>query len=321
MPDRQTLERHQLRFYLCAVALGLLFGTLAPAYSARLETLLWPALGLLLYATFVQVPLLKLRAALSDRRFMAAGILGNFVVLPLLAWAMLPLLPHDPALRLGVLLVLLVPCTDWFISFAHLGGGSTSRAISLTPINLLLQLLLLPLYLWLMLPESSLQLTLEAPHLLGAVLGLLGGPMLLALLTQHWMRSDPARARVGDTLAWLPVPLLALVLMMICAANSQVLEQAGPLLLAVVPVFILFLLMAGVLARGLTHLFRLDIAAGRTLAFSFGTRNSFVILPLVLALPAGWDIAVVVVVLQSLVELTAMLVYLWWVPGRLFRQG
>tara|TARA_R110002020_G_scaffold350210_1_gene563611 strand:- start:22430 stop:23395 length:966 start_codon:yes stop_codon:yes gene_type:complete len=320
MPDRLTLERHQLRLYLCAVALGLLLGTLAPTYSAWLETLLWPTLGLLLYATFVQVPLLELREALADRRFVAAAVIGNFVVLPLVAWAMLPWLPDDPALRLGVLLVLLVPCTDWFITFAHLGGGSTSRAISLTPINLLLQLLLLPLYLWLMLPDSSLQLTLDAPHLLGAALGLLVGPMLLALLTQRWMRSAPARARVGEGLAWLPVPLLALVLLMICASNSQVLEQASPLLLAVLPVFLLFLLIAGVLARGLAQLFRLDIAAGRTLAFSFGTRNSFVVLPLVLALPAGWEIAVVVVVLQSLVELTAMLVYLWWVPGRLFPQ-
>lgn len=57
---------------------------------------------------------------------------------------------------------------------------------------------------------------------------------------------------------------------------------------------------------------------GRTLAFSFGTRNSFVILPLVLALPGGFELAAVVVVFQSLIELFGVIVYLCWVPRVLF---
>lgn len=50
-----------------------------------------------------------------------------------------------------MLLVLLVPCTDWFITFSQLGSGNVPRAIAVTPIDLLLQLLLLLVYLWLML--------------------------------------------------------------------------------------------------------------------------------------------------------------------------
>lgn len=57
----------------------------------------------------------------------------------------------------------------------------------------------------------------------------------------------------------------------------------------------------------------------RVLAFSFGTRNSFVVLPLALALPAGWELAALVIVLQSLVELLGMAVYLVLVPRILFR--
>ena len=45
-----------------------------------------------------------------------------------------------------------------------------------------------------------------------------------------------------------------------------------------------------------------------------GTRNSFVVLPLALSLPAGWELAALVIVLQSLVELFGMLFYLWWLP-------
>ncbi|PSJ42507.1 hypothetical protein C7I36_09500 [Zobellella taiwanensis] len=44
------------------------------------------------------------RAALADRRFIGTAVLGNFVLLPLMLWAGLPLLPDDPALQLGSLL-------------------------------------------------------------------------------------------------------------------------------------------------------------------------------------------------------------------------
>jgi len=59
-------------------------------------------------------------------------------------------------LRLGVLLVLLVPARTGSLLCPIWARPATSRAIPLTPINLLLQLLLLPLYLWLMLPDKQL---------------------------------------------------------------------------------------------------------------------------------------------------------------------
>jgi arsenite transporter len=49
-------------------------------------------------------------------------LIGNFVLLPLVAWALVVWLPADPVLIVGVLLVLLVPCIDWFITFSQLGG-------------------------------------------------------------------------------------------------------------------------------------------------------------------------------------------------------
>jgi len=61
-----------------------------------------------------------------------------------------------------------------------------------------------------------------------------------------------------------------------------------------------FLLVAALLARGLTKWLRLQMDAGRTLAFSLGTRNSFVVLPCALALHADWEVSVLVVVFQSL---------------------
>ena len=49
----------------------------------------------------------------------------------------------------------MIQCTDWFITFSQLGKGDVPRAIAITPLNLVLQLILLPLYLWLMADAQS----------------------------------------------------------------------------------------------------------------------------------------------------------------------
>ena len=314
--DRLTLERRQVWFYLSAIVGGLLIGSAWPSIAPTFEALLWPALILLLYATFVQVPLLHLREAFHDHRFVAGMLLGNFIALPALAWMLMQWLPADPAVRLGVLLVLLVPCTDWFITFSQLGGGNVPRAIAVTPINLLLQLLLLPVYLWLMLGSGSvagLGLAEVWPALLVVIL-----PLVAAAVSERWIEARPERASVRKRLAWWPVPLLAMVVFLIAGAQVSAVRNALGLLPVVVPLFIVFLLLAALVAKGLAGLLALPTDHGRTLAFSLGTRNSFVVLPFALSLPAGWEVAAVVIVVQSLVELFGMVFYLWWIPRRLF---
>lgn len=152
--QREQLERYQVWFYLPAILAGHGAGSAAPETAPHLGAVLWPSLGVLLYSTFTPVPLKHLSEAFPDRWFMGAALLGNFVLLPIIVWGLIALLPDQPAIRLGVLLVLLVPCTDWFVTFAHLGGGDTRRAIAVTPVNLLIQIALLPLYLWLFMGET-----------------------------------------------------------------------------------------------------------------------------------------------------------------------
>lgn len=312
--DRLTLERHQLWLYLAAISAGLGLGYSLPDLTAALERLIWPTLIALLFCTFLQVPLLHARAALGDRRFLSALLCGNFLVIPVLVWGLIQWLPDQPALRLGVLLVLLVPCTDWFISFTQLGRGDTARAIAITPLNLLLQVLLLPLYLWL-LSDTPDYLTL-APQLLAAAVLVVLLPLLLAALSERWIEARSGRELLREQLAWWPIPLLALVIALIAASQAEPLADALPLLPSVVPIYLAYLALALLLAAVLARLWRLPIAQQRTLAFSFGTRNSFVVLPLALALPAGWELTALVIVVQSLVELLGMLFFLWWLPRR-----
>ncbi|MBX3635008.1 MAG: arsenic resistance protein [Rubrivivax sp.] len=323
--QRASLERHQVWIYAAAIALGWALGRIAPALAPGLEAALWPALALLLFATFVQVPLLHLREALADRRFVAATLLGNFVLVPMAVAALLPWLPADAALRLGVALVLLVPCTDWFITFCALGRGDTARAIAVTPLNLLLQLLLLPPLLVLLSGRitggDALHGTLAeafAPAAVWPAAALVLGPLAAALVAERWIEAKAGREAWRERGAWAPVPLLALVVALIAGAQAQALGDAAPRLAALLPVFAGYLLLALGLAAALARAWRLPAAQARTLAYGLGTRNSFVVLPLALALPAGWETTALVIVLQSLVELLGMLVFLALLP-RWFR--
>ncbi len=315
---RTQLERHQVWWYLVAVAAGLAIGSAFPTVRDAFSLLVWPMLAVLLYATFVQVPLLQLRDAFRDRRFVVAVVSGNFIVIPAIAFFLVQWLPPDPALRLGVLLVLLVPCTDWFVTFAQLGGGDTSRAMAITPLNLVLQLVLLPVYLWWS-PGGAVAPDLSPAHLSIAV-GIVIGPLLAAAVTERWMGRDVGRLAVRERLGWAPVPLLATVVFLIAGAQVAAVFDAVAVLPTVVPAFAAFLLLVALAARGIAWLLRLPASHGRTLCFSMGTRNSFLVLPLALALPEAWSVAAVVVVVQSLVELIGMIVYLWWVPRHLFRR-
>lgn len=315
--ERLTLERRQVWIYLAAIGAGLPAGSAAPALGPVFETMLWPALALLLYVTFVPVPVLHLREAVRDRRFVGAVLGGNFVLLPLMVWGLLAWLPPDPVLRVGVLLVLLAPCTDWFITFSALGGGDAPRAIAVTPVNLIAQLLLLPLYPWLM-AAPDLKAALMPADLAPAVAVVLV-PLAAAALTQLWVEAKRHRAVWRERLAWWPVPLLAVVVFLIAGAQIGAVRAALGLLPLVVPVFIAFLVAAALIAKALAVAVELPARQGRTLGYSLGTRNSFVVLPFALALPAGWEPAAVVIVTQSLVELFGMMFYLWWLPGRLFR--
>lgn len=303
-----ALEHFQLPLYLLAALLGAGLGFWAPGLSPWGEVLLWPVLMVLLFATFLQVPLLALRRAFRDRAFLLAGLVGNFFLVPLLVYALLQLLPPEPGLRLGVALVLLVPCTDWFLAFAYLGRGDVARALVLTPLNLFLQLPLLPLYLLLGGRPGGL----PSGALLQAALVVLT-PLLLALFLQARSLGPTLAAR---TVSW-PVPLLALVVFLVALGYAGHVGGFQVHLWGLVGVFALFLLLALGLAWVLARLFRLEAKAGRTLAFSLGTRNSFLVLPLALALPEGLALAPLAVVLQALVELVGMGVAVRLVP-RLF---
>lgn len=322
-PD--ALEKNQVWLYLTAALAGLVLGALQPRISPVAQYITWPALAVLMYATFAQVPLGAIPRALKDGRFLAASVVGNFVVIPPIVWLLVQWAPDVPAVRIGILLTLIAPCTDWFITFTHLGRGDPARASALAPLNMLVQIVLLPMCLNLFMGPTE-------GHALGAGLApavaVVIGPLVLAACTELWarraVRSRAATTRPSSLRRWtealsrVPVPALALVICLVTASHASDVVGSLGLLPRVGWIYVVYLVVALLLAKGLATVFALPRRPSRTLAFTFGTRNSFVVLPLVLSLPEGWGLAAVVVIMQSVVELLGMILFLRIVPSVLF---
>jgi len=304
---RDRLENSQIAIYFAAVALGLFAALMVPATTA-LEAAINPALAVMLFVTFLQVPLNELGRAFTNTRFLGALLVTNFIVIPLLVACLLPLVPNDPLVRFGVLLVLLAPCIDYVVTFSHLGRADARLLLAATPVLLCVQVLLLPLYMGGLLGADAAALIQPRPFI-DAFLFLIVAPLGFAAALQHRATRSDRVARALPVLGLLPVPATALVLCIVVASVVPQLGQARDAAFGVVSVYVAFALLAPLAGWLVARLFRLDTPAGRAVAFSGATRNSLVVLPLALSVPGARPLLPAIIVTQTLVELLAELVY------------
>jgi len=307
------MERHQVALYVAGLALGAVIGLAWPMVAHPAELAIHPVLALLLYATFLGIPFGRIGRAFKDWRFLSTILVVNFVLVPLVVWPLSRIVAGDQALLVGVLFVLLTPCIDYVIVFSGLAGGDEERLLAAAPLLMIAQMLLLPPYLWLFVGAEFVG-SVEFGPFVEAFLLIIALPLVAAALTQL----AAARTRIGrraeEVVMGAMVPLMVATLAVVVASQvAGVSARLGSLLLAV-PVFVLFAAVMVAVGMLVGRVAGLDVPGRRAVVFSGATRNSLVVLPLVLALPAAFDLAPLVVVTQTLVELVAMVVFVRLVP-------
>lgn len=309
----QAWDRHQVSLYLLAIAVGGVVGLVAPTVAPTLEHAIEPVLMLLLFATFLGVPLIELGRSFRDVRFLATVLVANFVVVPVLAWGLSRFVADDRGLLLGVLLVLLTPCIDYVIVFTGLAGGARARLLAAAPLLMLVQILLLPIYLLLFAGADVLDIIDIGPFV-EAFLLLIVVPLVAAAIVQAIPRRHRAGRAVEAGMAAAMVPLMMLTLAVVVGSQIAAVGSQLGALVRLVPLYVAFVVVAVALGLLAGRAARLDVAGTRAVAFSLATRNSLVVLPLALALPPSLGIAPLAVVTQTLVELVAMVVLVRLLP-------
>lgn len=310
-------EAQQVPLYVAGLVLGAVVGLAVPTVAGPAEAVINPVLALLLYATFLGIPFARIGEALGDVRFLGTVLAVNFVAVPVVVFALSRIVAHDRVLLVGVLFALLTPCVDYVIVFSGLAGGAKDRLLAAAPLLMLVQMVLLPVYLWLFVGADVVR-TVEFGPFAEAFVWVIVVPLLLAGVTQWAAARTRWGATVASAMTDAMVPLMVLTLAVVVASQiAGVRDQLSSLLLTV-PVYVLFAAVMTPVGAVAGRFAGLDLPGRRSVVFSGVTRNSLVILPLVLALPAEYALAPPVVVTQTLVELVVIVLFLRLIP-RLIR--
>jgi len=180
-----TLDKLQTFIILFAIGLGLLLGQ-ADIIEQYAETLVIPFLFLMLYGLFLTIPLQQLKKAFSNIRFLGSSTIINFIWTPVLAWGLGAIfLSGYPALWIGFIMLMVTPCTDWYLAFTGIAKGNVSLSTSVLPINLILQVVFLPIYLLLFAGTIE---TIPISMLIESILIVLFIPFTLSHLTRFLLR-------------------------------------------------------------------------------------------------------------------------------------
>ena len=104
----------------------------------------------MLCCLFFNVSIDHLLRGAKNKKYLSIAWAVNFLLLPTIAFMILStFVDQSSMLFVGLIFYLVAPCTDWFLGFTKLANEDVDLNCALLPINLLSQILLLPLYLFL----------------------------------------------------------------------------------------------------------------------------------------------------------------------------
>lgn len=131
---------------IIAIVAGALTGVFTSFETSLTDFFIIAMLFFLFYNVSLEVFFNQIR----NRKYISIALLSNFVIIPILAFLLSYIFfDHSSAIFVGLIIYLIAPCTDWYLGFTKLAQGDVEANSALLPFNLLIQILLLPVYLYL----------------------------------------------------------------------------------------------------------------------------------------------------------------------------
>lgn len=299
-----AVARWQVPVVLAAVVIGTAIGLGLDPGDAP-QRLVVPALIGLLALTFAGVDSRSFTAGIRPHPKVAATSLAvNFgwtpVLAGLLGWL---LLSGHPDLRLGLVMLLVTPCTDWYLVFTGTARGNVALAASLLPPNLVLQLLLLPVFVTAFTGTAA---DIPLGDLVVSVAVVLGIPLAIAAAVRLAAARADAHERLDAVLARaqpVGLVLLAVAIAAIFATHASVVTDNPDAFLRLLAPLAGFFAISYLVATAATKVLRLEHAERVTLTMTTLARNSPVALAIATAAFPDRPLVAVALVVGPLLEL------------------
>ena len=292
---------------LVSAFLGLLLGSFIDIFGGC-GSLIEPFLMVLLFFVFVCVDLTSLKRSFHNTRFSCSALLLNFVWTPVFAYLLgLLFFNGDLDVRIGLVLLLVTPCTDWYLTFTKLSGGDVALGSSILPVNLILQIVLLPVYLILFFGVSA---DIDVVDLLKEAFFVVIIPVIAAAIfrTVSKRSGNCSKVREGfeSNTDEIQLAILCFVIFFMFSSNSgYVTDNYRTVLALIVPLIVFFFaiyVISSMVGKGVG----LERDGTTSLIFTTVARNSPLALAIASATFSDSPIILVILAVVPLIELPVL---------------
>lgn len=218
----------------------------------------------------------ELIAPVHNRRLLSYSLFANFILVPLIAIALILIIPMNPELAAGLLLVSIAAGAPSTAKVAQLTGGNVGQAVSLTIILTIVTILIMPFLDPFILEGAQA----DPLMVMGNLIGMILIPILLGIIVRS--RSDPVAARLRPVMDFVSnisivVIFLSFGIIFLSRIREIVSTSSGALAILVAILFTLSAISITYLLGRFEKSVRLDLALGT------GFRNITAVLVVIFA--------------------------------------
>ncbi|MBN8204065.1 arsenic resistance protein [Bacillus sp. NTK034] len=300
------IEKLYTLIIFLAVIIGISIGQ-AELIRANAESIIVPLLVAMLYITFLQIPIRGIKIAFKNIKFTYTSIMINFVWTPILAWLLaMVFLGDNPSLYIGFIMLMVTPCTDWYLIFTGIAKGNVALSTAILPLNLILQVILLPIYLLIFGGTTG---VIELGFLVESLLVTLIIPLVLAVFTKILLKNkDQLRKSLVSNLSVLPIIFLILAIAAMFASQGQLLLNHLELLWKITIPVLLFFMINLFVSQKAGQLMRFPNSDRASLSLTTLARNSPIALAIAMTAFPDQPLIALTLVVGPLLELPILAV-------------
>ncbi len=248
------------------VVLFAILSFLVPAGFTWLAAYITPLLGIIMFGMGLTLSTSDFKEAFKRPKEVAIGVVGQFLIMPLIAFALVTILPVSKEVAIGVILVGCCPGGTSSNVMTYLSKGDTALSVSITAVSTILAPVLTPALIFLF---ASQWLEVSAASLFVSIVQIVLVPILLGLLVKGLLK-DKVEAGVKA------IPLVSVIgiVAIVAAVVSVNQEQIAKMGLLIFLIVVLHNTFGYLLGYGLGKLTKMDPKQQKAVSIEVGMQNS-----------------------------------------------
>lgn len=199
-------------------------------------------------------------------------------------------------------MLILTPCTDWYLVFTKMAKGDLNLNLSLLPINLILQIILLPVYLIIFFSSNNSMSYIDLGY---SILIVIVIPFILAQLTKVILNDDITE-KASDFFSNYQIVFLALAVFAIFNSTGELLFKNLNSVLTIFIPLIIFFITNTIIDLLLSEKINFTYEEYASLTMTTLARNSPLALAIAINSFPGRELIAIALVIGPLIELPVL---------------